>query len=103
MAPAIVNSVKIEDKKAIVSLNSEQKSKAIGKNGINIRLASMLSGYEIELNELSSSQLNNAISNEEAMKNLQDLFKFKIFVNFSQIFFIKPLPIKCRKDKNHTQ
>ncbi len=75
MAPAIVNSVKIEDKKAIVSLNSEQKSKAIGKNGINIRLASMLSGYEIELNELSSSQLNNAISNEEAMKNLQDLFK----------------------------
>ncbi|EPN6900575.1 hypothetical protein ACT2WK_001709, partial [Campylobacter jejuni] len=31
--------------------------------------------YEIELNELSSSQLNNAISNEEAMKNLQDLFK----------------------------
>ncbi|HEG2827460.1 TPA: KH domain-containing protein, partial [Campylobacter jejuni] len=71
----IVNSVKIEDKKAIVSLNSEQKSKAIGKNGINIRLASMLSGYEIELNELSSSQLNNAISNEEAMKNLQDLFK----------------------------
>ncbi|TEY27337.1 transcription termination/antitermination protein NusA, partial [Campylobacter sp. CH185] len=48
---------------------------AIGKNGINIRLASMLSGYEIELNELSSSQLNNAISNEEAMKNLQDLFK----------------------------
>ncbi|EMV3225859.1 transcription termination/antitermination protein NusA, partial [Campylobacter jejuni] len=66
---------KIEDKKAIVSLNSEQKSKAIGKNGINIRLASMLSGYEIELNELSSSQLNNAISNEEAMKNLQDLFK----------------------------
>ncbi len=75
LAPAIVNSVKIEDKKAIVSLNSEQKSKAIGKNGINIRLASMLSGYEIELNELSSSQLNNAISNEEAMKNLQDLFK----------------------------
>lgn len=75
MAPSIVNSVKIEDKKAIVSLNSEQKSKAIGKNGINIRLASMLSGYEIELNELSSSQLNNAISNEEAMKNLQDLFK----------------------------
>ncbi len=47
----------------------------------------MLSGYEIELNELSSSQLNNAISNEEAMKNLQDLFKFKIFVNFHKYFY----------------
>ncbi|MDO4674239.1 transcription termination factor NusA [Campylobacter sp.] len=71
LAPAIVHSVRIEDKKAIVSLNSEQKSKAIGKSGINIRLASMLSGFEIELCELGQS----AIASEEAMKNLQDLFK----------------------------
>ncbi|ARE80420.1 transcription termination factor NusA [Campylobacter helveticus] len=71
LAPAIINSVKIEDKKAIVSLNSEQKSKAIGKSGINIRLTSMLSGFEIELNELGAKTM----SNEEAMKNLQDLFK----------------------------
>lgn len=74
LAPAIVSSVKIEDKKAIVSINSEQKSKAIGKSGINIRLASMLSGYEIELNELESGSVNT-LSNEEALKNLQDLFK----------------------------
>ncbi|MBS4313226.1 transcription termination factor NusA [Campylobacter vulpis] len=71
LAPAIINSVKIEDKTAIVSLNSEQKSKAIGKNGINIRLTSMLSGFEIELKELGAKTM----SNEEAMKNLQDLFK----------------------------
>ncbi|EMD0006054.1 transcription termination/antitermination protein NusA [Campylobacter upsaliensis] len=71
LAPAIINSVKIEDKTAIVSLNSEQKSKAIGKNGINIRLTSMLSGFEIELKELGAK----TISDEEAMKNLQDLFK----------------------------
>ncbi|MBZ7938294.1 MULTISPECIES: transcription termination factor NusA [Campylobacter] len=75
LAPAIVNSVKIEDKKAIVSLNSEQKSKAIGKSGINIRLASMLSGYEIELCELKNGQSSHSLSNEEALKNLQDLFK----------------------------
>lgn len=74
LAPAIVSSVKIEDKKAIVSINSEQKSKAIGKSGINIRLASMLSGYEIELSELASGTVNT-LSNEEALKNLQDLFK----------------------------
>jgi len=71
LAPAIINSVKIEDKKALVSLNSEQKSKAIGKNGINIRLASMLSGYEIELQELSSTKT----ADSEEFKNLQDLFK----------------------------
>jgi N utilization substance protein A len=51
LSPAVISSVKIENSKAIVTLNSEQKSKAIGKNGINIRLASMLTGYEIELAE----------------------------------------------------
>ncbi len=50
MSPAIINSVVIEgseedeDRKAIVTLPSDQKAKAIGKSGINIRLASMLTG-----------------------------------------------------------
>ena len=73
LAPAIVNSVKIEGKKALVSLSSDQKSKAIGKSGINIRLATMLSSYEIELIELSSAKTTQ--NNEEAFKNLQNLFK----------------------------
>ena len=72
LAPAIVNSVSIDGKKAIVSISSEQKSKAIGKNGINIRLASMLSSYEIELKELTDTKKQD---NEEAMKNLENLFK----------------------------
>jgi len=58
MSPAIISSVEIikddEGKavKAIVSLPVDQKSKAIGKSGINIRLASMLTGMDIELNEI---------------------------------------------------
>ena len=51
LSPAIINSVKIEGEKAIVTIPSDQKSKAIGRSGINIRLASMLTGYEIELVE----------------------------------------------------
>lgn len=58
MSPAIISSVVIEttedeeeQDKAIVTLPSDQKSKAIGKSGINIRLASMLTGYTIELVE----------------------------------------------------
>ena len=43
MAPAIISSVKIDGQKAVVNLASEQKSKAIGKSGINIRLAGMRS------------------------------------------------------------
>lgn len=65
MSPAIVSSVKIEDKKAIISLVGEQKSKAIGKSGINIRLASMLTGYEIELNEI--------VKNSEATTSRKDI------------------------------
>jgi len=60
MSPAIITSVEIEKDeegkatKAIITLPSDQKSKAIGKSGINVRLASMLCGVEIELNEIDS-------------------------------------------------
>ena len=73
LSPALISGVKIEDKKAIISLPSDQKSKAIGKSGINIRLASMLTGYEIELNETSkvaSTDNNSSISNPDALKAL---------------------------------
>ncbi len=57
MSPAIISHVEIvkneegENEKAIITLPSDQKSKAIGKSGINIRLASMLTGMNIELIE----------------------------------------------------
>jgi len=51
LSPAIVTSVTVEGEKAVVTLPSDQKSKAIGKSGINIRLASMLTGLQIELIE----------------------------------------------------
>jgi len=52
MAPAIVNNVTATDEHhAQVMIGTDQKAKAIGKSGINIRLASMLTGYEIELVE----------------------------------------------------
>ena len=71
MAPAIISSVKIgEDGKAVVSLVTEQKSKAIGKSGINIRLASMLTGHEIELNELGA----RGEAKDENAKDLKALF-----------------------------
>ncbi|MDO5105903.1 transcription termination factor NusA [Capnocytophaga sp.] len=51
LAPAKVNSVTIheEEKRAEVFLQPEEVSKAIGKSGYNIRLASQLSGYEIDV------------------------------------------------------
>ncbi|RUM63988.1 MAG: transcription termination/antitermination protein NusA [Sulfurospirillum sp.] len=71
MSPAIISAVRIEGEKAIVTLPADQKSKAIGKSGINIRLASMLTGYEIELAELggTTSATSDETGTEETTNN----------------------------------
>jgi len=50
LSPAKVNNVVLkDDKRADVYLEPEQVSLAIGKNGHNIKLASQLTGYEIDV------------------------------------------------------
>jgi N utilization substance protein A len=85
LSPAIVHSIKITDpkkKKALVNITNDQKAKAIGKSGINIRLASMLTGYTIELNEIegitqraSQSSSANEVEKTTSTDALADLFK----------------------------
>jgi N utilization substance protein A len=84
LSPAIAQSIKVDssEKKAVVNITSDQKAKAIGKSGINIRLASMLTGYAIELNEIEGITDRQASSSEakETEKTtdtsaLADLFK----------------------------
>ncbi len=68
LAPAIISNVKLQNGKAIVTLPSDQKSKAIGKNGINIRLTSMLCGVEIELHESGAATATSTATNEAQVK-----------------------------------
>ena len=78
LSPAIISAVRIEGEKAIVTLPADQKSKAIGKSGINIRLASMLTGYEIELVEIggtSTSSEGSTSSSEAPQENNADALK----------------------------
>ncbi len=51
LSPAKISNIKIfdEDKKADVYLEPKEVSLAIGKGGLNIRLASQLTGYEIDV------------------------------------------------------
>ncbi len=78
MSPAIISHVEIvqneegENEKAIITLPADQKSKAIGKSGINIRLASMLTGMQIELVE-SDSVTNENGEIEEAKESVDAL------------------------------
>lgn len=83
MSPAIISHVEIvQDEegnniKAVVTLPSDQKSKAIGKSGINIRLASMLVGLDIELIENDSvrESMNEEIEEQkDGVDALEALF-----------------------------
>ncbi|WP_456392803.1 transcription termination factor NusA [Nitratifractor sp.] len=84
LSPAVVQNVKIEnpntaEQKAIVDITADQKAKAIGKSGINIRLASMLTKYQIELNEVEGivERAPSAESQEKSkdLSALENLFK----------------------------
>ncbi|HRM78255.1 MAG TPA: transcription termination/antitermination protein NusA, partial [Aliarcobacter cryaerophilus] len=87
LSPALVNSVKIEEHpkngekgKAVVTINSEQKSKAIGKAGLNIRLASMLTKYDIEIVEIETGVTTSNLETKKDEKisdasSLEALFK----------------------------
>lgn len=82
MSPAIISHVEIikstdgENDKAIITLPSDQKSKAIGKSGINIRLASMLTGMNIELieNDSKTEGLEPIQEQKDGVDALQALF-----------------------------
>ena len=67
LAPAKISSMTIndEEKKAEVYLKSEEVSLAIGKGGYNIKLASMLTGYEIEVYREMEGQDTEAIYLDE--------------------------------------
>lgn len=89
LSPAAVKSVKIEPEagengrdKAIVTITEDQKSKAIGKVGLNIRLASMLTKCDIELNVLEAGEKakeSDGVDTQEGktkdVSDLEALFK----------------------------
>jgi len=69
LSPAIVKNVKIDEKEGVahVEVDPQEKAKAIGKNGVNITLASMLTKYKIELEDSNEKKADTS--------KLEDLFK----------------------------
>jgi len=51
LAPAKLKKIEVDDeeKKAVVTADADQVSLIVGRNGVNIRLAMKLTGYEIEI------------------------------------------------------
>lgn len=65
LSPAEVIKVELEGKKAKVYVSEDQQSIAIGKQGQNVRLASKLTGYDIDI-ELSKA------TKKKKSKNVED-------------------------------
>lgn len=81
LAPAKISSMNIDDEKktAEVYLKPDEVSLAIGKGGYNIKLASMLTGYQIdvyrELDEAESEDIYLDEFNDEIEQWVLDAFK----------------------------
>jgi N utilization substance protein A len=81
LAPAKISSMEIDDenKSAKVYLQPEEVSLAIGKGGYNIKLASMLTGYEIDVyREMSEQDMDDIYLdefNDEIDQWVLDAFK----------------------------
>jgi len=70
LTPAKVSNIELdtENKRAAVYLKPDQVSMAIGKNGANIKLASKLTGYEIDIYR----ELDNALVDDVDLDEFKD-------------------------------
>ena len=67
LSPAEVNKVEIEGKKARVLVSEEMQSIAIGKQGQNVRLASKLTGYDIDIELVKATKKKKKTSVEDSL------------------------------------
>lgn len=74
LSPAKIISIKIneEDKRADVYLEPEEVSLAIGKGGLNIKLASQLTGYEIDVYREAEEEDEEDVGIDEFADEIED-------------------------------
>ena len=67
LSPAEINKVEVSGKKAKVYVTEDQQSIAIGKQGQNVRLASKLTGYEIDIELIKTPAKKKKKNVEDAL------------------------------------
>ena len=73
LSPAEIVSIDIDEKekRAKVFVNEDQQSIAIGRQGQNVRLASKLTGYELDI-ETATPHAKAAPAPKRSSKNVED-------------------------------
>lgn len=69
LSPAEVTKVEIDGKKAKVYVTEDQQSIAIGRQGQNVRLASKLTGYEIDIELAKAPEKKKRKNAEDSLLN----------------------------------
>ncbi|MBR2803252.1 transcription termination/antitermination protein NusA [Candidatus Saccharibacteria bacterium] len=67
LSPAEINKVEIDGKKAKVYVSEEQQSIAIGKQGQNVRLASKLTGYDLDIELIKATKKKKSKNVEDSL------------------------------------
>ena len=67
LSPAEINKVEIDGKKAKVLVSEEMQSIAIGKQGQNVRLASKLTGYDIDIELVKATKKKKSKNVEDSL------------------------------------
>ncbi len=77
LSPAQIKEVSIENGKAQVTVEEDQAPLAIGKNGINVNLASRLAGFEIDIVQVPSTKKQEEVVEEVKPEEKKDEAKAK--------------------------
>lgn len=67
LSPAEINKVEIDGKKAKVLVSEEMQSIAIGRQGQNVRLASKLTGYDIDIELMKATKKKKSKNVEDSL------------------------------------
>ena len=106
LSPAKLKSISVEEdeRKATVVADSEQVSLVVGRNGINIRLAMKLTGYEIEVirEEKSFEEYEEDIELVDLKEELGEEI-YEILINHRYDTVLEVLTAKPEKLKEITE
>lgn len=71
LSPAQIQKIEIVDKKARVTVEESQAPLAIGKGGVNVNLASKITGFEIDIEQIKSDKPAEATPIEAETKSVE--------------------------------
>ncbi len=77
LSPAKILSVEISERKALVSVSADQMSLAIGKQGQNVRLASKITGYDINIKEIEQNTNHQKTIDKEIVSDKENTKELK--------------------------